>query len=590
MRFINYIAIFLLLSITFCSCKQEQRLESTDVVILYTTDTHGNILPYDFNRQKPNQSSLANASTYIKQMREKYGKEHVLLFDGGDFFQGTPAMYYYNYRNESPRHIVSDISNYLKYNALVYGNHDMEIGEEGLSKIDKDLVMPRFGGNVIDSRMNRTMFRSYKIFKIDGFKIAVFGLVTPETYLQIPKGLIPHMEFKPIIESTNKWITQLKSNQEVDYIVGIIHNGLTNFEIINGNDTIKSGVQFLAENIDGIDLILLGHDHRISQDKFINKSNDTTNILQPGPEGEDIGKIAINLKDLGFKVQKSTRTEIIHLKDIEIDQEFVDRFSYAIDTVNHFLDKGLGYLVEEFDLVNSLFKQTNSMDFIHQVQLDITNAEISLSPALSTFKNLPVGPITLRTLFTLYKYDNQIHKMWMNGHEIKRYLEYGYDRQFAPLNNNHGHLLAFKYDRNGKLIVGRWGPDLVTPQYNYSSAAGVNYVVDLTKPLGNRVSILSMADGTPFDYDRQYTVAMNSYQASGGGGFITKGLNWSKEDIAYHTLQITPNTFTFYLSDYISQREHITTSQNGTWKVIPESFVETVGPKDVEMLIPYIAK
>lgn len=590
MRIFNYIVVFLLLCVVSTSCSKEQVEESTDVVILYTTDVHGSVLPYDFNRKRPAASSLANASTYIKQMREEYGKDKVLLFDGGDYYQGTPAMYFYNYRSPYTNHIVSDVSNYLRYNALVYGNHDMEIGEEGMAKIDKELVMPRLGGNVVDTRLNRSMFRSYKIFNVNGFKIGLFGLITPETYEQVPKSLIPHMEFDELLESTQKWIHNIKNNQNVDYIVGILHTGLTNFEFIQKSDSIQEGLKYLAESLQDIDLLLLGHDHRVNQLKVPTKDNDTLYILQPGPDGEDLGRVNISLKRNINKLEKQTETEIVHLKDIELDKEYLDRFGYAVDTVNAFLDKSLGVLDEEFDLVNSLYKQTNSMDFIHQVQMDITGAEISLTSTLSTFHNLPVGPITLRTLFTLYKYDNQIHKMWMNGYDIKNYLEYGYDRQFATMNNNHGHLLAFKFDNNGKMLVGRWGPELLTPQYNYSSAGGINYVVDITKPLGQRVNIISMADGSPFYYNRLYTVAINSYQAAGGGGFITKGLNWTKEDIAYHTLSETPNTFTYYMSEYISKHQHITTKPIGTWKVIPEGFADTVGPKDVQMLLPYIAK
>jgi len=585
-----YIVVLFLLFVSFSSCNENQKANIADVVILYTTDVHGAVLPYDFNRKRPAKSSLANASTYIKEVKQEYGKKNVLLFDGGDLYQGTPAMYYYNYRAAKKRHIVSDIINYLGYNALVYGNHDMEVGEEAMDKINKELVAPRLAGNVTDSRSNRSMFRSYKIFNVDGFKIALFGIITPETYAQVPKGFIPHMEFNSMLESSKKWLAQIKKIQEIDYVVGILHTGLTNIDLVNGTDTIHGGIDYFAKYYKEADLLLLAHDHQVTQKTIYTETGDSIILLQPGAEGEDIGRVNISFHRNGDKLEKTSTTEIIHLKDIEIDQEYLDRFGCAVDTVNNFLDHDLGILDEELDLTNSLFKQTNSMDFIHEVQLRITNADISLSPALSTFRNLPEGPITLRTLFTLYKYDNQICKMWMSGHDIKNYLEYGYARQFASMNDNHGHLLAFKYDKDGKMLVGRWGPELVVPQYNYSSAAGINYVVDLTKPSGDRVSILSLADGSPFDYDRTYTVAINSFQAAGGGGFITKGLKWTKEDIAYHTFSESQYTFAYYLSGYISTHKNVKTKPIGTWKVIPESFVESVGPKDVEMLLPYIAK
>lgn len=589
MKKYSYIIIFLFAVVTCFSCRRKEK--SGDVVILYTTDIHGNVLPYDFNKKSPNESSLANASTLIKELRSQYG-EDLLLIDAGDYFQGTPSMYYYNYYSTEEDHLISRVSNYLEYDALVVGNHDLESGESVIQNIDKQLRMPWLGGNAIDTRINRAMFRPYKIFDRHGFKIAVLGLTTPESQTQIPRGLIPHIEFATMVDYAKRWVKEIQNNEHPDYIVCILHSGIKDIEVVRSKgDTIRDGLRYVVENVKGIDLVLFGHDHDVYQGEKINLWADTVKLLQPGAHGTEIGRIDIHLERKGRHVEKETKTERISLKDIPIDEEYVSVFKGVIDTVNNYLDSPLGYLDVDFDMVGTLYKQTNTMDFIHGIQLDATGADVSLASALSTFRDIPAGPITLRTIFSLYKYDNQLHKVWMTGEDIKKYLEYGYSRQFDYVNlENKKHLLAFKYDEKGQIIYARFGPELVVPQYNYSSAAGINYEVDVRKPRGNRVNIISMADGSPFDLGRQYTVAISSYQAAGGGGFINRGIGWSNDDIAYHTLSISNNTIIYLIADYIRETQHINPEPRGTWKVIPEDFANSAGPKDADLLIPYIVK
>lgn len=593
---IGIFCAILLTFLAFYSCKNET--QSCDLVILYTTDVHGNVLPYDFNKNIPNETSLANASMLIKDLSEKYGK-NLFLLDAGDFFQGTPSMYYYNYYSTNEKHLISRVANYFKYSLLVYGNHDMETGETKLEEIDRDLNMPRMGGNILmndETGRTQVMFRPYKIFERDGFNIAVLGLITPETGEQIPKSLIPHMRFETMIEYANKWVKEIREYENVDYTVCVLHAGLKDIDLITeNNDTIHDGLSYIVNNVRGIDLLLFGHDHGVYQGDLVNQWSDTVKLLQPAAYGEEIGKINVHLeRDKNMNLSKRTETELISLKGLPIDKKYMAEFNGVIDSVNAFLNRPFGTLVEELDMIGTIYKQTNTMNFVHGIQLKATGAEISFSSALSTFRDLAAGPITARTLFSLYKYDNMLHKMWMTGYEVKSFLEYGYERQFGIMHDETDHLLAFKYEKNGKISYGRFGPELVTPQYNYTSAAGINYEVDVRKPYGSRVRIVSMADGTPFDLNRQYTVAISSYQAAGGGGFVNRGLGWSQDDIAYHTLSISSKTITKIIADHLQETllldPAFLVEKVGQWKVLPEDWATQMGERDARLLLPYIAK
>lgn len=588
MKRFNYISFFILFTLLVVACREKEK--SGDVVILYTTDVHGYVLPYDFTKQRPSEASLANASTIIKEVREEYGRD-MLLFDAGDLYQGTPSMYYYNYHSVDEMHLATRVVNYLQYDGLVVGNHDLEAGEDiYLNRVSRQLEPVWLGANAVDTRTGRGMFRPYKIYERHGFKIAVLGLITPETGEQLPKNLTPHLSFKLMTEYAKRWVEEIKANENPDYIVAITHAGIKDFEIVNKTDTIKDGINTLVNNVRGIDLLLFGHDHGVYEGSLVNQWGDSVRLLQPSHNGTEIGRVDIHFDRKDDVVVCTTSTQRINLADCPVDEDYMKTFGGAIDTINNFLDSPLGYLDEDFDMEGTLYRQTNAMDFIHHIQLDATGADISFASALSSFKTIPSGPITLRTLFSLYRYDNQIHKIWMTGADIKKFLEYGYDRQFGVMKSADSHLLAFKYDDKGNITYGRFGPDLVVPQYNYTSAAGINYEIDVRKPLGNRVNIISLADGSPFNLNQQYTVAISSYQAAGGGGFITRGLGWSEDDIAYHTLSESSKNIIFLITSYIQRLQHVTTHPNGKWRTIPSDWSENNGPKDAALLLPYIAK
>ena len=121
----------------------------------------------------------------------------------------------------------------------------------------------------------------------------------------------------------------------------------------------------------------------------------------------------------------------------------------------------------------------------------------------------------------------------MTGQQVKDFLEYSYAGWFDTMKTEGDHLIAFKKDAAGALVLDEKSkrPNQITRYYNYDSAAGLKYTVDVTKPVGSRVAIASMADGTPFDPAKTYSVAINSYRAQGGGGHLVAGAKMNDADV-----------------------------------------------------------
>jgi 2',3'-cyclic-nucleotide 2'-phosphodiesterase/3'-nucleotidase len=176
--------------------------------------------------------------------------------------------------------------------------------------------------------------------------------------------------------------------------------------------------------------------------------------------------------------------------------------------------------------------------------------------------------------------------MELNGKEIKDYLEYSYGNWFNQMKNENDHLLRFKKNEKGELIFSNRtnSPELFERFYNFDCAAGINYIVDVTKPFGQRISIEKLSDGRKFELNKKYKVAINSYRGSGGGGHLTKGAGIPKEELNKRILKSTDTDFRKYVIDYIKEKKFIEPKLLGNWKVIPENYWQSGKQKDYHLL------
>lgn len=574
------------------ACMGEEKTDC-DFEIIYTTDVHGSLLDVDFLHHNDENVSMANVMTYVKLARDNKEQE-VILLDDGDILQGDPSMYYYNVQAIRDEHLATRVYNYMGYDAITIGNHDFECGEAVYyDHFYKNTHGSVLGANCIDTRSDKPMFDPYTIIERSGFRIAVLGITNPGVPHWISKSMFPHLRFESMQESTQKWIDQIRQSENPDMLVVMFHAGHEKGEYIDEKGEVHLDyVEDVIRKSHGIDLALIGHDHKWDVYQVDDASGASVKIVEPKSHAQQFASIKFHLKR-----DPETRKVELTYNDITLedswrfppDQEFSRCFAGAADTVNAYLDTPLGSIVDTLHGRETLVGQSNLMDLIHEVQLNKTGADISMASALSSFADVPAGDITMRQLFDLYKYENQLNKVWMTGREVLKFLNWGYGQQFSQMQSANDHLLSYKLDpETHEVLIGNFGPELTTPQYNFTSAAGINYVVDVTKPADSRVTIEGMADGTPFDLDRRYIVVLTSYQASGGGGFIRKGLGWSDADIRYHAVTESIKDMRYFIGQYIRNTGIVRTRSNGHWRVVPEDWWKANIDRDVNLLLPYI--
>jgi len=572
------VILFLLLS----ACAGE---EQKNITILETTDVHGVILPFDFIEKKSIDVSLASTFTYVRQLRKD--KEAVILLDDGDNLQGQPAVYYYNFIDTLSPHLLAEVMNFMDYDAVTVGNHDVETGHSVYDRLVKEYKFPLLAANAVNVRTGEPYFKPYSIIRKNGIRIAVLGLVTPSIHNTLPRELYEGVEFRDMIETARHWMPLIKK-ENPDLIIGLFHAGWfdPDSESSSSGSHDDEGTTSIAYNIPGFDIIFTGHDHKTVNKKIVNISGDTVLILNGGSRSMNIARADVTFeKDKKSGIQRKTYTgQILKVADYKPDDEFINKFTGNHDAIRGYVDEVIGNSSETISSRDSYFGSSAFVDMIHSLQLEITGADISFAAPLSFDVNISEGPVTVGGMFKLYRFENMLYTMALTGEEILKYLEYSYSGWYNTISGTDDLLLKFRTDKKGKLLVTDGNVWLKNPAYNFDSAAGIDYVVDVSKPEGLRITIKGLTNGNKFDPGKTYLVAVNSYRGNGGGGHFNEGVGLDKTEMMSRIIKSTERDLRYYMIESIRQKKHIKPLPLNNWKLIPEDIVNIAATRDYKLL------
>ena len=550
--------------------------KTVEIRVLQTSDVHGCFFPYDFIDRQPAEGSMARVSSYVKKLRKAYG-DRLLLFDNGDILQGQPTCYYCNYIKPSKSNVAASVINYMGYDAQTVGNHDIETGHSVYDKWISEVECPMLGANVLDTSTGKPYLKPYEVFVRDGVRIAVIGMLTPAIPNWLNEQLWSRMRFDDMTESAKFWIEYIKTKEHPDVIVGLFHSG---WEGGIKTDKYEENASLrIAKEVPGFDLILYGHDHK-SHKEVVNNALGTTLCLNPSSNAEFVCDASITITYIdGHIASKNVEGGIVDIRQQPIDNGFMERFKSDIDSVNTFVNRKIGTFKRSIYTRDSYFGNSAFCDFIHTIQLKITGADISFNAPLSFDTSIDAGDIHVSDMFNLYKYENQVYALRMTGKEIRDYLEMSYALWTNTMIGPGDHIMLL--ERNGN---GHNGYGFKNLAFNFDSAAGIDYEVDVTKPEGHKVRILGMSDGQPFDENRWYKVAMNSYRGNGGGELLTKGAGIPHDSLPGRVMFESERDQRFYLMREIEKAGTIDPQPGKNWRFVPSQWVNKAIRRDKKLL------
>lgn len=585
--------------------------------IFETSDLHGALVPYDFKTDKPKPTSLANVATLVKEARADRTQE-VLLLDCGDNLQGQPVVYYYNFVDTKAPNVCSQAFNALGYDAVGVGNHDVETGHEVYDKVAKELKSGFISANLVRESDGKPYFAPYKIVKKGGVKIAVLGLTEPAFVKNFPKVLYSGIRVEDMVECARKWVPLIQAKEKPDVLLGLFHAGLDYTAGGQKADTPhnENSAQLVAMNVPGFDAVFVGHDHQgwdgqgydpATKGKVAVKdpSGKVVPIFGAQNDARKIPVVTLTLRyDRGSrKLEKTIQGELVDMAMVAPDETFVKALEPQTQQAKAWVSKPIGRMNGTISSKDAMFGDSAFVDLIHTLQLELTKdpafglkpAQISFCAPLSASAVLPSSPdgtIYVRDMFSLYVYENWLYTMTLTGRQVKDFLEVSYGGWFNEMKSQDDHLIAFVTSSDGSLILDTRTnmPRTKVASYNYDSAAGIVYDVDVSQPVGKRVVIKSLADGAPFSTEATYTVALNSYRAMGGGGMLEKGAGIPAADLISmkYVTSATTKDLRFYLTRYIEKQNlaPLTPAPLGNWKVLPSGWAEAGRALDYPLLYP----
>ncbi|MBO4670292.1 MAG: bifunctional metallophosphatase/5'-nucleotidase [Bacteroidales bacterium] len=543
--------------------------------IITTGDVHGSYFdrPYVGSKVK---TSLMSVKYYVDSLRAAVGPENVVLIDAGDVLQGDNASYYYNYVATSEPHVWPRMAAYMGYDVCVIGNHDIETGHPVYDRVRRELEgghgIPWLAGNAMKDD-GTPCYPEYALLRKGGRKVLVLGFNNANISGWLSPELWSGATYVSLVPLVQRRVDALRKRLRPDAVVVAIHSGTGDGD---GKSLESQGLD-IFNKLKGVDLLVTAHDHRPAA---IEKP--ACCLVNGGARAGYVGHAVLSFGRCG-KV-KSRHAEVVRLDKFKVDKEMSGKFDPEFQAVKAFTLRPVGELEAPLRMREAYTGMCGYIDLLHTVQLGASGANISIAAPLTFNGYVPAGRLVFNDMFTIYPYENQLFVLKLKGREILNLLEYSYDHWICTPGE---HVLNIANAPDPRTGAKRWS--FVHRSYNFDSAAGINYTVDVTRPAGSRVSIESLADGSAFNMEGEYTVAMTSYRANGGGSLLTEGAGIPQDELSSRVVARYPEIRNL-IYDFI--QEHGTVGPGltgcrsvlGAWRFVPESVVDPLMKQDMELV------
>ena len=546
--------------------------------LLTTNDVHGRYFDSLYVADET-VNALTNIAWYADSIRTADGPDNVILLDAGDCLQGDNAAYYFNYIDTASTHLYARMTEYIGYDAVVVGNHDIETGHKVYDRMVRTMKVPFLAANAIRTDDGKPYFQEYVTLKRHGLNITVIGFTNPNIKGWLSPGLWEGMTFESLIPMAQETVDRVVAKEKSDVVIVAVHAGTG----VGDGAVLESQGLDLFQSLRGVDFVVTAHDHRP-----VTYQNDSICLINAGSHCRNLGVGTVTLKvENGEVVSRSLKAELLPVDKKNVDVKMHEVFRKDFEAVKAFTLKEVGQLRTDLRTRDAYSGMSDYLNLIHTLSLGCTPAQISFAAPLTFNGFIESGTLVYNDLFTIYPYENQLFVVRMSGKEIKDYLEYSYNAWINTVSSSDDRLLKITDRPDPRTGQKSWS--FINRSYNFDSAGGLVYTVDVTQPYGQRVTVESLADGSAFEESSEYNVAMTSYRASGGGSIMREGAGIDTDNIASRVVAYHPEIREI-LYDYLMNNGEISPEKIGDpavighWKFIPESLAEKALQRDMDLL------
>jgi 2',3'-cyclic-nucleotide 2'-phosphodiesterase/3'-nucleotidase len=489
------------LAAAFAFARTGSAQDTAHVVVVATTDVHGRVYHWDYQRDVEAPWGLTRAATIVDSLRNAYPGSVVVL-DAGDLIQGEPFAAYFATESPAVTHPVVDALNGVGYDAMTPGNHEFNFGLDVLARATATAAFPVVSANIYRLPRDTFAYVPFTVFQRGGVRVGVTGVTTPGVMVWDGARLTGRLVVRRIPESADR-VLRLMADAGADLRIVIAHSG---FGGGSSYDTTGVGAENVAARLATLDvkphLVIVGHTHRTVADSVI----EGVHFMQPREWARGLGVAHITLirEGTGFRVSRIT-AESVSLQAVAPEPALSRRLAAAHEAVRGWVNRPLARLEGDWSARTARAEDTPVIDFVNEVQRRTAGAQLSATAAFNPSATFGPYEVRRRDVAALYPYENTLAAVRIDGTRLRAYLE----RSAAYFRT---------WDGEGPVAT-----DSI-PGYNFDIVSGVEYVIDLSRPVGQRIRQLAY-QGRLVTAADSFTLALNNYRQGGGGGFeMLRGL------------------------------------------------------------------
>jgi 2',3'-cyclic-nucleotide 2'-phosphodiesterase (5'-nucleotidase family) len=444
----------ILLLLLFCSSAQAE-----SVRILYLNDFHGFAEPYKPFGSDEMLGGLASLSARANELRNE---KPTLLLAAGDMIQGN------NWANFFQGASVIEAMNEMKFDAMATGNHEFDFGQDVLKQRILEAGFPVLCANV----EGFSQLKPYIIKEIAGIRFGVIGLATADTPFTTHPKNVAGLKFISPEDALRHYLREVKAQSDI--VVVLSHIG-------------HQADRMLAEEVEGIDLIVGGHSHTKVLSPVIVKN---TIILQAWEHAKTLGVLDLTVEE-GKIVKYDGRLEEIKPASGTVDKEIMTVVTKYRENVDAVLNETIGETESDLDGEHVRERETNLGNLIADIMRAAAGSDATIINGGGIRTGMKKGLISVKNVYNVLPFNNYIVAIRLTGKEIKETLEHG----VSAIEKNEG---------------------------RFPQVSGLTFTYNASVSVGSRVSDILIA-GSPIDPGREYTVATNDFLAAGGDGYTAFG-------------------------------------------------------------------
>lgn len=507
------------------------------ITILATTDVHGNVLGYNYdNGESFIDSGMNRIYSYIKQVKSE--NPNTLVVDNGDIIQGNTLTDEIYSNEKEEKHPVISAMNFMGYDAMVLGNHEFNFGIDLIKSLEKQSDFPFLSANVNYRKNGDEFVKTHTILNCGGVRVGIIGLTTPN----VPRwagNLVEELSFYDLGETAYRYVNEIRD--KVDVILVMAHASMVSeHDKKNESDAAEKVLRLCPE----IDVLVVGHFHITVKEK-----RGKTLIGGATDSGRDVIRFDLTLDSNNCVIDG--KVQVVAMKDYypSKELEYLPVIKKAHETTMDFITEVIGEASEDFQPKDEIkfipegkLRDTPLMELINKVQLINSGADVTSTSLIRDDSNIKKGIITYGNIFNIYKFTTFLYVVEVTGKELKNYMEWAAS--------------AYNQWKPGDISIS-FTMDI--PGYQHEFFAGVDYKVDISKPVGHRIVDL-IFKGELVKEDQVLKLATSDYCYFAN----LKGRKLAKKDYIWKS----SNTIRDMIVEYIKNQGIISPQVDNNWEII----------------------